>query len=115
MIDCYCISINSQVLDMIRDGFFSPESPNDFKDIVDMLLHHDRLAISRLLGETVQRQLLDPLLQCSSFFLFRFLTLADYTAYVTAQDIVNATYTDQASTMKIMTRIKEITHIKNLY
>merc|ERR1719318_1252090 len=31
-----------QVLDMIRDGFFSPESPNEFKDIVDMLLHHDR-------------------------------------------------------------------------
>ena len=52
-------------------------------------------------------------------FFFRFLTLADYTAYVTAQDIVNATYTDQASTMKIMTRkkdmIKEITYIKNLY
>ena len=54
-------------------------------------------------------------LKYSSFFLFRFLTLADYTAYVTAQDIVNATYTDQASTMKIMTRkkdmIKEITYI----
>merc|ERR1719356_719899 len=61
-----------QVLDMIRDGFFSPESPNEFKDIVDMLLHHDR-----------------------------FLTLADYTAYVTAQDIVNATYTDQAKWAKM--------------
>ena len=32
----------SQVLDMIRDGFFSPNSPDEFKDIVDMLLHHDR-------------------------------------------------------------------------
>ena len=104
---------------MIRDGFFSPESPNEFKDIVDMLLHHDRLAISRLQKDAVQRQLLVPLLQCSSFFFFRFLTLADYTAYVTAQDIVNATYTDQASTMNFMTRkkdrIKEVTHIKNLY
>ena len=44
-------------------------------------------------------------------FFFRFLTLADYTAYVTAQDIVNATYTDQASTMNFMTRIKEVTYI----
>ena len=32
----------SQVLDMIRDGFFSLGSPDEFKDIVDMLLHHDR-------------------------------------------------------------------------
>merc|ERR1712183_1211838 len=54
-----------QVLDMIRDGFFSPNSPDEFKDIVDMLLHHDR-----------------------------FLTLADFTAYVTAQDLVSETYTD---------------------
>merc|ERR1712192_274046 len=38
----------------------------EFKDIVDMLLHHDR-----------------------------FLTLADFTAYVTAQDLVSETYTDQ--------------------
>ena len=106
MIDCFCVSINSQVLDMIRDGFFSPESPNEFKDIVDMLLHHDRLAISRLQGDDVRKQLLVPVLQCSSFFFFRFLTLADYTAYVTAQDIVNATYTDQASTMNLMTRKK---------
>merc|ERR1711994_1201728 len=52
-----------QVLDMIRDGFFSPNSPDEFKDIVDMLLHHDR-----------------------------FLTLADFTAYVTAQDLVSNTY-----------------------
>ena len=104
---------------MIRDGFFSPESPNEFKDIVDMLLHHDRLAISRLQGDAVQKQLLVPLLQCSSFFFSRFLTLADYTAYVTAQDIVNVTYTDQASTMNLMTskkdRMKEITYIKTLY
>merc|ERR1712212_775842 len=57
-----------QVLDMIRDGFFSlSNSPDEFKDIVDMLLHHDR-----------------------------FLTLADFTAYVTAQDLVSETYTDQA-------------------
>ena len=34
-------------------------------------------------------------LPCSSIF-FRFLTLADFTAYVTAQDLVSETYTDQA-------------------
>merc|ERR1719362_1941679 len=61
-----------QVLDMIRDGFFSPNSPDEFKDIVDMLLHHDR-----------------------------FLTLADFTAYVTAQDLVSDTYTDQAKWAKM--------------
>jgi len=61
-----------QVLDMIRDGFFSPNSPDEFKDIVDMLLHHDR-----------------------------FLTLADFTAYVTAQDLVSETYTDQAKWAKM--------------
>lgn len=56
-----------QVLDMIRDGFFCPEDPGCFKDLVTMLLHHDR-----------------------------FLTLADYNAYITAQDLVSATYTDEA-------------------
>jgi len=55
-----------QVLDMIRDGFFCPEDPGCFKDMVDMLLHHDR-----------------------------FLTLADYNAYITAQDLVSVTYTDE--------------------
>ena len=93
---------------MIRDGFFSPESPNEFKDIVDMLLHHDRLAISRLQGDAKQKQLLVPLLQCYSFFFSRFLTLADYTAYVTAQDIVNATYTDQARKEKIQDKRSDL-------
>ena len=31
---------------------------------------------------------------CSTFY--RFLTLADFTAYVTAQDLVSNTYTDRA-------------------
>merc|ERR1719495_795214 len=52
-----------QVIDMIRDGFFTPGNDGEFKDVVDMLLHHDR-----------------------------FLTLADYKAYVAAQDEVSATY-----------------------
>ena len=52
---------------MIRDGFFTPGSENEFKDLVDMLLHHDR-----------------------------FLTLADFRAYVTSQELVSEVYRDQA-------------------
>ena len=56
-----------QVIDMIRDGFFTPDNEGDFKDVVDLLLHNDR-----------------------------FLTLADYKAYIAAQDEVSATYIDTA-------------------
>ena len=56
-----------QVIDMIRDGFFSPGNEEDFKDVVDLLLHNDR-----------------------------FLTLADYKAYIAAQDEVSATYNNTA-------------------
>jgi len=52
-----------QVVDMIKDGFFTPGSDGEFKDVVDTLLHHDR-----------------------------FLTLADYKSYISAQDKVSATY-----------------------
>jgi len=56
-----------QVIDMIRDGFFTPGCENEFKDLVDMLLYHDR-----------------------------FLTLADYRAYITSQELVSEVYRDQA-------------------
>ena len=36
------VLILPQVLDMIRDGFYSPDSPDDFKDVVENLLKHDR-------------------------------------------------------------------------
>ena len=49
-----------QVIDMIRDGFFTPGNESEFKDLVDMLLYHDR-----------------------------FLTLADYKAYVSSQEMVS--------------------------
>jgi len=55
-----------QVIDMIRDGYFSPDNPDEFKGIVDMLLNHDR-----------------------------FLTLADFKAYIAAQDKVSETYMNQ--------------------
>jgi len=54
-----------QVIDMLRDGFFTPGNENEFRDVVDMLLHNDR-----------------------------FLTLADYKSYIAAQDVVSATYND---------------------
>merc|ERR1719341_1984245 len=60
-----------QVIDMIRDGFFTPGNEGDFKDVVDLLLHNDR-----------------------------FLTLADYKAYIAAQDEVSATYNNIASSGK---------------
>jgi len=56
-----------QVVDMIKDGFFTPGNENEFKDVVDMLLHHDR-----------------------------FLTLADYKAYIAAQDEVSSTYNNNS-------------------
>ena len=61
-----------QVIDMIRDGFFTPGNEGEFKDLVDMLLHHDR-----------------------------FLTLADFRAYVTSQELVSQVYRDQARYQEI--------------
>ncbi|XP_023335700.1 glycogen phosphorylase isoform X2 [Eurytemora carolleeae] len=54
-----------QVMDMIKAGFFSHGNPDTFKDVTDNLLYHDR-----------------------------FLTLADYEAYISAQDQVSAAYMD---------------------
>merc|ERR1712112_715406 len=56
-----------QVIDMIRDGFFTPGNEGEFKDVVDLLMHNDR-----------------------------FLTLADYKAYVSSQDMVSLVYRDTA-------------------
>jgi len=56
-----------QVVDLIKDGYFSPGNENEFKDITDMLLYNDR-----------------------------FLTLADYRAYISSQEEVNKAYRDQA-------------------
>jgi len=61
-----------QVIDQLREGYFSPGNPSEFHGIVDLLLKYDR-----------------------------FLTLADYTAYITCQDMVSAVYTDQATWAKM--------------
>lgn len=52
-----------QCIDQIQGGFFSPGNPNEFKGIADILLKYD------------------------GYYL-----LADYEAYVKAQDLVSATY-----------------------
>lgn len=51
------------MVDQIQNGFFSPNNPDEFKDLADILLKYDR------------------------FFL-----LADYDAYIKKQDEVSATY-----------------------
>ena len=50
-------------IDQIDSGYFSPNDRNEFKDLVNVLLNHDR-----------------------------FLTLADYEAYIQCQEKVSATY-----------------------
>ena len=57
----------SQVLDMIGNGFFSPEEPQRFQPIVDNLLAH---------GD-------------------HYLLLADYASYIQAQNAVELAYQDQ--------------------
>lgn len=53
-------------IDQIQNGYFYPQNPNEFQDLVDILLKYDR-----------------------------FFTLADYDAYIECQDKVNAAYLDQ--------------------
>lgn len=35
-----------QCIDQIRGGFFSPNNPNEFEHIIDVLLNHDRYVLS---------------------------------------------------------------------
>lgn len=55
-----------QVIDQLNSGFFSPQNPDEFKDIYNNLMYHDR-----------------------------FFCLADYDAYIAAQEKVNNTYKNQ--------------------
>ncbi|CAH1125429.1 unnamed protein product [Ceutorhynchus assimilis] len=55
-----------QVVDQIQNGFFSPNNPDEFKDLADILLKYDR------------------------FFL-----LADYDSYIKKQEQVSETYQNQ--------------------
>ncbi|XP_066252941.1 glycogen phosphorylase [Euwallacea similis] len=61
-----------QVVDQIQNGFFSPNNPDEFKDLADILLKYDR------------------------FFL-----LADYDSYIKKQEEVSATYQNQAKWLEM--------------
>jgi starch phosphorylase len=61
-----------QCIDEIATGFFSPEDPHLFRDIANSLLNNDR-----------------------------FMLLADYEAYIKAQEKVSATYANQDAWMKM--------------
>ncbi|KAJ6654042.1 hypothetical protein lerEdw1_007551 [Lerista edwardsae] len=64
-----------QAVDQIKSGFFSPKQPDLFKDMVDMLFHHDRFKV-----------------------------FADYEAYVKAQDNVGQLYMNSKEWTKMVIR-----------
>ncbi|GFQ93215.1 glycogen phosphorylase [Trichonephila clavata] len=61
-----------EAIDQIRDGYFSPKDPNAFKQLVNILLHHDR------------------------FFVF-----ADYESYMECQDRVSKAYASKEHWLKM--------------
>ncbi|XP_017786203.1 PREDICTED: glycogen phosphorylase [Nicrophorus vespilloides] len=61
-----------QVIDQIQNGFFSPDNHDEFKDIANILLNHDR-----------------------------FYLLADYEAYIEMQEKVNETYQDSSKWLEM--------------
>ncbi|XP_067010081.2 glycogen phosphorylase [Anabrus simplex] len=61
-----------QCVDQIQNGFFSPNNPDEFRDIADVLLKWDR-----------------------------FLTLADYDSYIASQDKVSEVYQKQSKWLEM--------------
>lgn len=61
-----------QTIDQIQGGFFSPSNPNEFKNIADILLKYDHYYL-----------------------------LADYEAYIKAQELVSKTYQNQAKWLEM--------------
>ncbi|XP_055386725.1 glycogen phosphorylase [Condylostylus longicornis] len=61
-----------QCIDQIQGGFFSPGNPNEFRNIADVLLKYDHYYL-----------------------------LADYEAYIKAQDLVSKTYQDQSKWLEM--------------
>lgn len=64
-----------QCIDQIQNGFFSPQDANLYKDVVNVLLNHDR-----------------------------FYLLADYEAYIKCQDLVSKIYTNPTEWTKLAIR-----------
>lgn len=61
-----------QAVDQIAGGYYSPGNPDEFKDVTNMLLHHDR-----------------------------FLTFADFDDYVVKQDQLAAVYQNQSKWLEM--------------
>ncbi|XP_013919219.1 PREDICTED: glycogen phosphorylase, brain form-like [Thamnophis sirtalis] len=64
-----------QAMDQIKSGFFSPQQPDLFKDLVNMLFYHDRFKV-----------------------------FADYEAYVKCQDSVSQLYMNSKEWTKMVIR-----------
>ncbi|XP_075568210.1 glycogen phosphorylase, liver form [Pelecanus crispus] len=64
-----------QAIDQIKSGFFSPKEPDLFKDVVNMLFHHDRFKV-----------------------------FADYEAYVKCQEKVSELYRNTKAWTKMVIR-----------
>ncbi|NXD11695.1 PYGL protein, partial [Nothocercus nigrocapillus] len=64
-----------QAVDQIQSGFFSPEEPELFRDVVNMLFHHDRFKV-----------------------------FADYEAYVKCQEKVSELYLDAKAWTRMVVR-----------
>ncbi|NXL46900.1 PYGL protein, partial [Podilymbus podiceps] len=64
-----------QAIDQIQSGFFSPKEPDLFKDVVNMLFHHDRFKV-----------------------------FADYEAYVKCQEKVSELYLNSKAWTKMVIR-----------
>ncbi|GAB0191186.1 glycogen phosphorylase, liver form [Grus japonensis] len=64
-----------QAIDQIKSGFFSPNEPDLFKDVVNMLFHHDRFKV-----------------------------FADYEAYVKCQEKVSELYLNSKAWTKMVIR-----------
>jgi starch phosphorylase len=69
-----------QALDQIRDGFFSPENPELFHDVVDSLLRDN--------GDQYVHEQANKAKQRLSIASFRYMLLADYESYVKCQERV---------------------------
>lgn len=57
-----------QAMDQISEGFFSPSQPDLFKDLVNMLMHHDRLELmlrsQHFVCADPQPSLMSTVMQC---------------------------------------------------
>ncbi|CAF2411902.1 unnamed protein product [Rotaria sp. Silwood2] len=78
-----------RALDQIRDGFFSPEDPNLFADIIKSLLESNDRQVKRLLSNKI-----------FLILFYSYMLLADYAEYLKAQERVEQLYKNQTEWTK---------------